>query len=74
MVRVVVLNESVSGGADRQYVRYVNPSRVLWVQDGGPGFCYLAMTKGALLKVLGPASELAKRLATSESESGEEVA
>lgn len=73
MVRVVVLGES-QAGTDRQHVRYVNPARVLWVQDGGPGFCYLAMTKGALLKVLGPASELAKRLATSEPESGEAVA
>lgn len=74
MVRVVTLGATT----DTERVRYLNPAQVMWVAEGGPGFCYVRMVgqtpEEGSVKVLGPAAELAKALATSEPSAAEEVA
>lgn len=79
MVRVIRLKE---GSTEQSGVIYLNPRHVLWVAEGGPGYCFvqLAMQMDeqsqvvTRFKVLGPAQELAKQLAVSEPSESQEVA
>lgn len=66
MVRVVVLGS-------KQAI-FLNPGQVIWIREAGPAVCEVRTVDGELFRVLGPAQELAKKLATSEPESGEAVA
>jgi hypothetical protein len=54
VIKVLVLSET---GGDRS-VRYLARPKIVWVAEGGPGYCYVRLDDGIALKVAGPAADL----------------
>lgn len=54
------------GESGKTVVRHIARGHVVWVAEGGPGWCAVRMSDGETVKVAEPAAEFAKRLATEE--------
>jgi hypothetical protein len=60
-IRVTVMSEGDSGKG-HTHGRFLTRANILWISEGGPGWCVVEMVGGESFKVAGPAQELAKRL------------
>jgi hypothetical protein len=54
-------------GSNATFERYINPEHVKWV-EADAGRCFLRLTEGEAMEVIGDPADVAKRLAIAGSE------